>query len=255
MILLKNKIGFGAVIIWPIIFAGLFALPSEIKAPIGDVPEAAKKNISNNVFPVADVLKEKNKPVELMDVLFISQAPLGKWNDLRQEHGCEEASALMAMAWARGIAELSPQESEKEIIAISDYELGNYGTYFDTSAEDTVKWIFNDYFRSDNVKVKYGIGVEDIKNELLKGNIVLIPVNGRKLKNPFYTPPGPIEHMIVAVDYDGVKKEFIANDPGTKHGKNFRYKEDVLNNALMDYSTSVGGAEQKTGTAMIVVSR
>lgn len=272
MVFLKSKIGFGAVVIWSVILIGLLVLPSEIKDPASDMPEVEKNNTLDNVSPAEDILKEENKYIEKIDIIkegdkktdekiilievpFTSQAPLGKWSDPRQKYGCEEASVLMAMTWVNGIAELSPQGSEKEIIAISDYEMVKYGTHLDTSAEDTVRWIFNDYFKNNNVKVKYGVDVKDIKNELLKGNIALVPVNGQKLKNPFYTPPGPIEHMIVVIGHDGVTGEFITNDPGTKRGKNLRYKEDVLNNALMDYPTSIGGAEQKTGAAMIVVSR
>lgn len=249
------------VLVWLIAFVSLFVLPLETKDPIGDIPKINKDKTSNNVSAIINDVVEKNKePLKyidkiIFDVPFTSQAPLGKWIDPRQEHGCEEASALMAMAWVRGISKLSPQESEKEIIAISEYELLKYGTYLDTSAEDTVSWIFNDYFKNENVKIKYNISIEDIKKELFGGNLVITPVNGRRLKNQFYTPPGPIEHMIVVIGYDGESKEFITNDPGTRRGSLFRYKEDILSSALMNYSTSTSDYLQKNKTAMIVVGR
>lgn len=191
----------------------------------------------------------------LYEVPFTSQAPLGNWQDLRQENGCEEASAMMAMAWARGKGKFVPSEAEKEIIAIADYELEKYGDFHDTSAKDTAERIFKDYFKYGNVAVKYNIGAEDIKAELSKGNLVVVPMNGQKLKNPFYKPPGPIVHMIVVVGYDGAAKEFITNDPGTRHGEKYRYKEEILEGALRDYPTGFHEPVSEIKTAMIVVNR
>lgn len=191
----------------------------------------------------------------LYDVPFTSQAPLGNWRDLRQENGCEEASAIMAMAWVRGKGKFVPAEAEKEIIRAADYELEKYGDFHDTSARDTAERIFKDYFKYADVEVKYDIGAEDIKKELLRGNLAVVPVNGQKLENPFYKPPGPIVHMIVIIGYDGASKEFITNDPGTRHGENFRYKEEVLEGALQDYPTGFHEPIEKIRTAMIVVGR
>lgn len=190
----------------------------------------------------------------LYDVPFVSQAPLGDWSDPRQQGGCEEASSLMAMAWARG-ARIVPQLAEKELLAISDYEFKKYGNYYDTSAKDTVSWIFNDYYKYGGVEVFYDIKANDIIKALMAGNLVIAPVNGRKLKNAFYRPPGPIQHMILIIGYDAEKKEFITNDPGTKYGKNFRYKENVLESALEDYRTGEHLPILEIKTAMIVVRK
>lgn len=197
----------------------------------------------------------QDKTVILQDVPFTPQAPLGNWQDMRQENGCEEASAMMAMAWVRGKEKFAPAEAEKEIIAIADYELEKYGDFHDTSAKDTAIRIFNDYFNYDNIEVKYNVDAKDIKGELVKGNLVVVPVNGQKLKNPFYKPPGPIEHMLLVIGYDSANKEFIANDPGTKHGEKYRYKEEILEGALQDYPTGFHEPILEIKTAMIVVSR
>lgn len=187
-------------------------------------------------------------------VPFTSQAPLGNWNDMRQENGCEEASALMVMRWIEG-KELSAAEAEKEIIAISDFELSLYGDFHDTSVKDTVERIFKGYFGYENTAITYGINTQDIKRELLKGNIVVVPVDGQVLKNPHYTPPGPREHMIVIVGYDNKSKEFIAHDPGTRFGNNFRYSYSLLDNALRDYETGYHVPLFEKRSAMIVVSK
>lgn len=190
----------------------------------------------------------------LLDVPFTSQAPLGNWSDPRQEDGCEEASALMAIAWAKG-TKLSPANSEKEIIAISDYEQEKYENFHDTSAIDTVIRIFKGYFNYENVEVKYDIGKEDIKAEIYKGNLVIIPVKGRLLGNPNYTPPGPLVHNLVIRGYSAFKKEFITNDPGTRHGEKYAYNEDVLQKALFDYPTGTHEIATQERTAMIIVKK
>ena len=189
----------------------------------------------------------------LYEVPFTSQAPLGDWKDPRQQSGCEEAAALMAMRWLSG-QHLSPENALGEIISIADFELKIYGEFRDTSAEDTVERIFKGYFKYDFIEVKKDIGTADIKRELYRGNLVIVPVNGQKLGNPFFTPPGPIQHMVVAKGYDPRTKEFITNDPGTKHGENIRYKEEILEKALQDYPTGYHKKISKVGKAMIVVS-
>lgn len=187
-------------------------------------------------------------------VPFTSQAPAGNWSDARQQNACEEASALMVMRWVQW-EELSAEGAEKEIIAISEYELNSYGDFHDTSAKDTVERIFKGYFDYQNVTVQYDIGARDIKKELVKGNLVIVPVNGQILKNPHYTSPGPAEHMVVAVGYDEVKKEFIVHDPGTRFGENFRYSYAALEAALQDYETGYHEPITEKRTAMIVVYR
>lgn len=190
----------------------------------------------------------------LLNVPFTPQAPFANWSDQRFEDGCEEASAIMAMAWVNGET-MTPQYVNEEIINISDYEVKNYGGYQDTSAADTALRIFKGYFNYGNAEAKSDVGISDIKVELEKGNLVIVPMNGQKLKNPFYNPPGPIEHMVVVVGYDETTKEFITNDPGTKHGEGYRYKEDIFEKAMQDYPTGDHLPITEIKTAMIVVSK
>ena len=190
----------------------------------------------------------------LLDVPFTSQAPFGDWADPRQQDGCEEASALMAVSWARGEA-LTSQKSLDEILAIADYEEKHYGNYHDTDAEDTADRIYKGYFGYVNIEVRHQIDIEDIKQELFKGNLVVVPADGRELGNPHYTPPGPLEHNIVIRGYDAAKKEFITNDSGTSYGEKYRYAEKVMEGALLDYPTGDKEAVIPGRTAMIIVSR
>ncbi len=187
----------------------------------------------------------------LLNVPFTPQAPFGSWDNIVFQQGCEEASIFMAMLWVEGKV-ASPREAAKAIEVLSRFEAKTYGEFRDTSAEDSVRLI-RDYFHYENFEVRYDIGVEDIRHELASGNLVIAPVNGQKMGNPFYTPPGPIQHMVVIRGYDTKTKEFIVNDPGTKRGEGFRYPEDILDQALQDYETGYKEPIREVQTAMITV--
>lgn len=190
----------------------------------------------------------------LFDVPFTPQAPFYEWDNPKLSNGCEEASALMAMSWVRGTT-ITPEMARKEIIAISDYELANHGVFLDTSAQDTADWIFKEYYKYQNVELSYDISVEDIKRELRNGNLVIVPVNGQELHNPYYTQPGPLRHKVVIIGYDPDNKEFITHDPGTIRGKSYRYPEQVLFNAIHDYLTGNDLPLPPKKKAMIIIRK
>lgn len=222
--------------------------PSRIESP-------AKPASPQTLIPKNQKSSPSNTKSVLLQVPFIAQAPLGNWADPRQEDGCEEASALMAMRWRTGKA-LTREEALKEILAISQFEEKNFGSYNDTSAQDTVDRIFKGYFKYDGARVVYAIDADDIIAELDAGNLVVVPAHGQLLANPNYSPPGPVQHMLVIKGYDAATEEFITNDPGTRHGESFRYDMDRLVNSIVDYQT--GQHEPLTGNeprAMIVVDK
>lgn len=189
----------------------------------------------------------------LLDVPFAPQAPFGNWADERQDYGCEEASILMAVYWAEG-KELSYAKAEEEIIAISEFEKKVYGNFYDTSAADTLK-VLETYFGYVNARVQYDIHIVDIKAELAVGNVVIVPINGRLLGNPYFTPPGPPKHKLVIRGYDDATQEFITNDPGTKRGEAYRYSYEVMEGALVDYPSGRDEEIVNFHTAMIVVGK
>ena len=201
-----------------------------------------------------DKLATVIKNVSLVDnqVPFTSQAPLAEWHDLRQQDGCEEASVLMAIAWVRG-KELTPQAAKAEILKISEWELQKYQNYVDTGAADTRERIVLGYFGHQNALAKADISLTDIIDELNLGRIVLVPADGRKLANPYFTPPGPERHMLLIRGYDAKTSEFITNDPGTKRGEAYRYNEDILFNAILDYPSGDHIPIIKEKKAMIAI--
>lgn len=220
--------------------------PSETEIEEENVTEA-EENTSKQQEPA-----QSSGIVQLSGVSFTPQAPFGNWSDSRQQDGCEEAAAIMAVKWARGES-LSRSQAEALITGISDWELEKYGEYRDISARDTVNWIIKDYFGHNNAEVKYGITAQDIINELEKGNIVIVPTDGRLLFNPNFTPPGPERHMFPIKGYDYDRGEFIVNDNGTRNGESYRYGKNTLYNAIIDYSTGYHEPVTSASKVMIVV--
>lgn len=189
----------------------------------------------------------------LLNVPFTSQAPTGNWSDPRQQDGCEEAAILMAWSWIKN-QQLSPADAEKAITDIADFETAHYGNYFDFDAADTAR-MMTDYYGYTDLEVKIDPSIEDIKNALRAGKLVLAPANGRKLGNPNYTAPGPLTHFLVIKGFDDSTGLFTTNDSGTRLGKNYTYKYETLYNALVNYPS--GHHEDQTGRpkAMIVVAK
>ena len=191
----------------------------------------------------------------LLDVPFASQAPFGDWKDERQQDGCEEASAIMAMLWVNDQTAITKDYALSKILDISAFEEKNYDTFHDTGAKETLERIINDYFKYDKAEVKYDITLNGLKSELAKGNLIIVPANGRELKNPNYTAPGPERHMLVIKGYDPKTREFITNDPGTRKGENYRYNEELFFNAIRDYLCGYHVPITETHKNVIVVKK
>lgn len=190
-------------------------------------------------IPLGETDGSKDKPssqVLISGVPFTPQAPFGDWQDPRQQDGCEEASALMAVRWVRG-EDLTREQAREEIINISDFLQEKYGEYRDISLSDIKDQIFEDYFNYSSVKIKKNLEINDIIHELQNGNLVLAPMNGQKLPNPYYTPPGPSRHMMVVRGYDPAADTFITNDPGTRRGELFEYNTQTFYGSIRAYPT------------------
>jgi hypothetical protein len=183
------------------------------------------------------VLAVTDKTTILQKVPFTSQAPLGEWNDERQQDGCEEATALMAMAWVRKEPGVEAKVWRDKILTLSNYEQKEYGEYRDASLDDIVTRIFKAYFSYDGAKVKKISSASGIISELEAGRLVLIPADGQALKNPNFKAPGPERHMVLIKGYDYETEEFITNDPGTRKGENYRYPKEVIFAAIRPYKT------------------
>ncbi len=180
----------------------------------------------------------KNTPINLNDlprkvkisVPFTSQAPYKIWDERHQE-ACEEASLTMVVYFLKNKF-LSPEIAEKEIQALIDFQINRYGEHKDATVAGTIQ-LARDFYGLENLEAVYDFDREAIKKELAANKPVIIPAAGRELKNPYYTQPGPLYHMLVLTGY--VDDIIITNDPGTRRGEGYRYRLDVLYNAIHDF--------------------
>lgn len=212
---------------------------SETTALAEPVAVEANEQVSVNVLSStsSSILPSLDDAGVYLKVPFTSQAPLGKWQDSRQQDGCEEAGVLMAIAWARGGLDLSPAAAEQAIIDLADWEHTTYGEHRDVYIKEVAERLFNDYFQYDRVKVMEIKNVEDLIAALRLNQLILAPTNGQILNNPHFTAPGPERHLLVITGYDAEKDEFITNDPGTRYGANYRYPSARLLKAIRNYPT------------------
>lgn len=169
----------------------------------------------------------------VIHVPFTSQAPFGNWARPWQDF-CEEASLVMAAHFVLRLP-LTPQAAAAEMQIIKRYEELVFGRSKDTSIEETAG-ILRGLFGFKNVSTKVIASGEDIKKELAAGRLVIMPAAGRMLKNPYFTAPGPLYHMLVIRGFDDARNVFITNDPGTRRGEGFAYNQKVLFAALHDWN-------------------
>ncbi len=199
-----------------------------------------------NLNAQAASLKPIGHSIVILPVPFTVQAPQANWAMPYQE-ACEEASMVMAAEYFKGQkkGKLDIIYANREILKLIQWEKKNRGFYEDTTASEVVS-ILQDYYSLQARVEKYD--AEKIKQFLSKKQLVLLPAAGRKLGNPYFQRPGPLYHMLVIKGYQD--NEFITNDPGTKRGENWRYKESVLASAVHDWNN---GEVDKGEPVMIIV--
>ncbi len=190
----------------------------------------------------------------VLKVLFAQQAPFGNWDAIHEET-CEEASMIMAAKYFNK-EPLDEKIMEEELQKLLAWE-NERGYKVDLSAQE-MAGILKDYFGLKAAITKEAT-VERIKYELVKGNLIVIPVAGRVLNNPNFKQPGPIYHALVIKGYNS--KEIITNDPGTRKGNGFSYSYANLIEAIHDWQPSFldnGSAAEKILTgekAMIIINK
>jgi hypothetical protein len=187
-------------------------------------------------------------PVEVnLAVPFTAQAPRGIWEPPYKEF-CEEASVLMAVSYLQGEAIEGVADAEQKMLAIKAFEEERLGHYEDTTAEETAV-ILREYYKIKDVTLLENPSAADLTAALAAGKLVILPAAGRLLGNPYYTPPGPLYHMLVIKGYTAEGK-FITNDPGTRRGADFLYSPEVILNAMHDWRTD---AQVDQGRKVVII--
>lgn len=202
---------------------------------------------------VSDKKEHQEKKRVEHSVAFIVQAPRAQWDDPRFQDACEEASMIMAHAWVTEERSVSKEDAEEQMETLFVAENKMFGDVIDTSAVDTAQF-FTSHF-GHRADVKMGVKMEDLYDIVAQGNIIIAPTNGKALNNPNFTDGGPERHMLVIIGFDRENKEFITNDPGTRLGRGYKYKDSVLYNAIRDYPTGHKEAIQGAQKNVIVISK
>jgi len=173
----------------------------------------------------------------LDNVPFVPQAPEAIWDDLHNE-ACEEAALIIVKYWLEN-KKLTVAQMDEEILSSVAWQKEKWGGHYDLPAEKVVD-LGREYFGIKEIRAIYNINdIEEIKKELIAGNLVLVPCAGRLLDNSNYRQPGPVYHMLVIRGFDKQKKNIITNDPGTRRGENFRYSEENLFSSIYDWPAGI----------------
>jgi hypothetical protein len=168
----------------------------------------------------------------ILQIPFYSQAPLSKWDTFHEEM-CEEASILNAGLYLEG-KKLTKDQFEAELQKIQKIEKDEVGEWKSTTVSQTKKWSDAYFAGKLQTKISDNPTVNDIETEVAAGHPVVVPLAGRDIGNPNFTPPGPIYHMLVIKGYD--KQNFITNDVGTRKGDSYTYKKEVLMQNMHDWN-------------------
>jgi len=182
-----------------------------------------------------------------LDVPFATQAPGANW-DYTHEEACEEAALLMVKRYFFGESITSDSDAEEGLQEIIDWEKKNFGFFESTTAEQSAEVARK--FLGLQAEVIDIPSVNDIKEIIASGKLVIVPAAGRELGNPFYRSPGPLYHMLLIKGY--TQNRFITNDAGTKRGENYPYDFDTVTNANHDWN---GGNVEAGAKKIIIVGK
>lgn len=222
-------------------------LVTPVKSPsVTPAPDA-----SNAPEPAFDPLQSASPDIPSaarLTVPFTPQAPFADWNPPYDE-ACEEASILMVHHFLKEEA-LTPNTANNEIILLADWQ-AKHGYAVDINVRDTQAVAEEYYDLQTKVYADGEVTIEHIKRLIAAGYPVVIPAAGQLLKNPYFRGSGPPYHMLVITGYD--EKRFLTNDPGTKRGEGFAYDQQLLLNAIHDWTGDKNTVTQGQ-KAMLVLS-
>ena len=173
---------------------------------------------------------EINLPNSLnIDLPFFAQAPLGNW-DLPWQESCEEASILLIENYYHKRT-WDKYAFNAEILKLVEWQKRKFGDYINTSLEQN-KIMLSELFGLNSVIVE-NPSLDQIKTELVRGNLIIMPFAGKLLYNPYFLNGGPYYHVFLIKGYTE-SNELIADDVGTTFGNNYIYSWETIKTALHD---------------------
>lgn len=169
--------------------------------------------------------------VTSLAVPFTSQAPEGRWLE-PWYNACEETVTVMVDRFYSNSGPFSIDEAKRDILQLFDVKDRYIGASFDEPAAVIAQWI--NHFYPWEARVVSQPSLEQLKAEIDAGRPVIVPTYAPYLRNPFFT--GSFEyHTVVLSGYDDERREFITQEPGTRHGENLRYSYGTILSAMHDF--------------------
>lgn len=184
-----------------------------------------------------------------LSVPFFPQAPKKIW-DVYHEDYCEEAALLGVHAYIAG-KKYTTDQQEAELEKMREWEMKKFGYFESTSVEQTAQ-IAREFLGYKKVRIIDNPTIADIRKEVAAGRPVIVPANGKMLKNPYFKNGGPPYHMYVIRGFNE-NGDVITNDPGTQHGENFVYKTSVVLSSMFDWNNGQDHDKFPTGTPRVLV--
>jgi hypothetical protein len=122
-------------------------------------------------------------------------------------------------------------------LQLVDWENKTFGEYKDNNSQQIIQ-ILQDRYNLKSI-VHTNPTFEDIQTILAQEHLIIIPLAGKEIGNPFFKNGGPIYHVIVIKGYNSTNQTVITEDVGTSHGENYIYSWETLQKANHDYSTPI----------------
>lgn len=191
---------------------------------------------SHNPEPIKTQGKEVPKPREdtpkplpeshVLAVPYTVQAPFAKWSV--HEESCEEAAILMYNQHLidPSPTNIAPEVADLELNKMRDWQIKNWGPEKDLSIKELGD-LAKGYFGL--MPTAHEATEQKIKELIVSGKPVLVPVMTHSLKNPHYSPKNTY-HILLIKGYD--KNGVITNDAGIKAGRDWHYSWEVLWGAI-----------------------
>lgn len=165
----------------------------------------------------------------ILGIEFTSQAPEKNWRQPWQD-ACEETSIVIVDNFYNKKS-LNTKTAKSEILKIFYIKEKVFGPSLDEDAEK-MNYIINNFLNWEG-RVVENLTLEQIKEEITNNRPVILPADGKILKNKYFNTSG--YHVFVISGYDDDKKMFITQEPGTRFGKNYLYSYDTVERAMRDY--------------------
>ena len=131
------------------------------------------------------------------------------------------------------------------------WQENNWGGHFNLPIVRTGEFV-REYF-DYKIEIIENLNTTKIKEYLDQGIPVIVPADGKKLINPYFSNGGPEYHMLVIKGY--VDDNFITNDPGTKRGEDFIYTTINLLDSVADWDTEQSHTNSNLKTGLVLLKK